>query len=211
MTRVLLADDQAMVRSGIRMILELDGIEIVGEAADGAEAAALAADLDPDVVLMDVRMPGTDGIEGTRRIAEAGLTCRVLVLTTFDLDEHVYEALEAGASGFLLKDATAQQLVDAVRRAAAGEQAIAPQVLGRLIDRFLDRPAEVGEEPASLRSLSPREREVLDLIGEGLNNAEIAERLFVSLATVKTHVRAILAKLDARDRVQAVLIANKYR
>lgn len=211
MTRVLLADDQEMVRSGLRLILELAGIEVVGEAGDGAEAVAFTAELEPDVVLMDVRMPGTDGIEATRRIVAAGLPCRVVILTTFDLDRHVYDALRAGAAGFLLKDASAQQLVSAVERTTAGEAPMAPQVLARMIDRFLERVPPSTPEPPRLQSLSPREREVLGLMAAGLTNAEIAERLVVSLATVKTHVRNILAKLDARDRVQAVLLAHQYR
>jgi DNA-binding NarL/FixJ family response regulator len=209
-TSVLLADDQAMVRSGLRMILELRGLVVVGEAADGAEAALLAAELEPDVVLMDVRMPGTDGIEGLRRIVAAGLPCRVVVLTTFDLDQHVYDALRAGASGFLLKDASAEQLVGAVERAAAGEVPMAPQVTARLVDRFLEREPDAGTPPPGVAALSPREREVLSLVARGLTNPEIAERLVVSLATVKTHVRSILAKLDARDRVQAVLLAHRH-
>jgi DNA-binding NarL/FixJ family response regulator len=209
-TSVLLADDQAMVRSGLRMILELRGLVVVGEAADGAEAALLAAELEPDVVLMDVRMPGTDGIEGLRRIVAAGLPCRVVVLTTFDLDQHVYDALRAGASGFLLKDASAEQLVGAVERAAAGEVPMAPQVTARLVDRFLEREPDAGTPPPGVAALSPREREVLSLVAQGLTNPEIAERLVVSLATVKTHVRSILAKLDARDRVQAVLLAHRH-
>jgi DNA-binding NarL/FixJ family response regulator len=209
-TSVLLADDQAMVRSGLRMILELRGLVVLGEAADGAEAALLAAELEPDVVLMDVRMPGTDGIEGLRRIVAAGLPCRVVVLTTFDLDQHVYDALRAGASGFLLKDASAEQLVGAVERAAAGEVPMAPQVTARLVDRFLEREPDAGTPPPGVAALSPREREVLSLVAQGLTNPEIAERLVVSLATVKTHVRSILAKLDARDRVQAVLLAHRH-
>ena len=210
MTRVLLADDQEMVRSGLRMILELADVEVVGEAADGAEAADLAATLRPDVVLMDVRMPGTDGVEGTRRIVAADLPCRVLILTTFDLDQHVYDALTAGAAGFLLKDASAGQLVGAVQRTAAGETPMAPQVLGRLIDRFLERRPAAPAGEGRLGSLSAREREVLGLMATGLTNPEIADRLVVSLATVKTHVRSILAKLDARDRVQAVLLAHEH-
>jgi DNA-binding NarL/FixJ family response regulator len=209
-TRVLLADDQAMVRSGLRMILELADVDVVGEAADGAEAVALAETLRPDVVLMDVRMPGTDGIEATRRIVAADLPCRVLILTTFDLDQHVYDALTAGAAGFLLKDATAAQLVGAVERTAVGETPMAPQVLGRLIDRFIQRQPAGQPEPDGLASLSPREREVLGLMAIGLTNPEIADQLLVSLATVKTHVRSIRAKLDARDRVQAVLIAHRH-
>lgn len=210
MSRVLLADDQALVRSGLRLILELAGVEVVGEAGDGAAAASLAAQLLPDVVFMDVRMPGTDGIEGTRRIVTAGLPTRVVILTTFDLDKHVYDALMAGAAGFMLKDASAQQLLDAVERTIAGEAPMAPQVLARMMDRFLERAPEAEPEPPTLRSLSPREREVLGLVGVGLTNAEIAERLVVSLATVKTHVRSILAKLEARDRVQAVLLAHRH-
>lgn len=210
MTRVLLADDQDLVRSGLRLILELGGIDVVGEARDGAEAVVLATDLDPDVVLMDVRMPGTDGVEATRRIVAAGLRCPVLMLTTFDLDRHVYDALTAGAAGFLLKDASAEQLVDAVQRTVRGEAPMAPAVMARLVDRFLERaPASSTESPA-LRSLSPREREVLGLMAAGHTNTEIAETLVVSLATVKTHVRSILAKLDARDRVQAVLLAHRH-
>jgi DNA-binding NarL/FixJ family response regulator len=154
-------------------------------------------------------MPGTDGIEGIRRIVAAELPCRVLVLTTFDLDRHVYDALQAGAAGFLLKDATAQQLTAAVERTAAGEAPMAPQVLSRLVDRYLERGPEIEVGPTVLQGLSPREREVLRLMAEGLTNSEIADRLVVSLATVKTHVRSVLAKLDARDRVQAVLMAHR--
>lgn len=210
MTRVLLADDQPMVRSGLRLILELAGVEVVGEAGDGAEAAWLASELRPDVVLMDVRMPGTDGIEGTRRIVAAALPTRVLVLTTFDLDQHVYDALRAGAAGFLLKDASAQELVAAVERTAAGEAPLAPAVLARMVDLFLERAPATEPEPPQLASLSPREREVLALMASGLTNGEIADHLVLSLATVKTHVRSILAKVDARDRVQAVLVAHRF-
>jgi DNA-binding NarL/FixJ family response regulator len=210
MTRVLLADDQEMVRSGLRLILELAGVDVVGEADDGARAAAMAVELVPDVVLMDVRMPGTDGIEGTRRIVAAGLPTRVVILTTFDLDKHVYDALLAGAAGFLLKDASAQQLVGAVERTVAGDAPMAPQVLARMVDRFLQRAPAEESDPPGLQSLSPREREVLGLMASGLTNGEIAERLVVSLATVKTHVRSILAKLEARDRVQAVLLAHRH-
>jgi DNA-binding NarL/FixJ family response regulator len=210
MTRVLLADDQEMVRKGLRLILELAGIDVVGEAGNGAEAAAMAVELVPDVVLMDVRMPGTDGIEGTRRIVAAGLPTRVLILTTFDLDKHVYDALLAGAAGFMLKDASAQQLVGAVERTVAGDAPMAPQVLARMVDRFLERAPADESGPPGLSSLSPREREVLGLMASGLTNGEIAERLVVSLATVKTHVRSILAKLEARDRVQAVLLAHRH-
>ena len=210
MIRVLLADDQDMVRSGLRLILELAGMEVVGEAADGAQAATLAAELLPDVVLMDVRMPGTDGIEGIRRIVAAGLPCRVLVLTTFDVERHVYDALQAGAAGFLLKDATAEQLTAAVERTAAGEAPMARQVLARLVERYVERPPADASPSPALAALSPREREVLDLMARGLTNGEIAETLVVSLPTVKTHVRSILAKLDARDRVHAVLLAHQH-
>jgi DNA-binding NarL/FixJ family response regulator len=208
-TRVLLADDQAMVRSGLRMILELHGVEVVAEATDGGEAVELAIAHRPDLVLMDVRMPGTDGIAATRQIVAAGLETKVLVLTTFDLYQHVYDALTAGASGFLLKDATADQLLSAVERTVAGETTMAPQVLGRLVDRFLQRTPAPGGGSPGLASLSPREREVLGLMAEGFTNTEIAETLVVSLPTVKTHIRSILAKLDARDRVQAVLMAHR--
>ena len=210
MTRVLLADDQDLVRSGLRMILELAGVDVVGEARDGAEAADLAAELLPDVVLMDVRMPGTDGVEATRRIVDAGLPCRVVILTTFDLDRHVYDALSAGAAGFLLKDASAHQLVDAIERTVGGEAPVAPSVLARMIGRFLERPPATAPESPALGSLSPREREVLGLMATGLTNTEIADRLVVSLATVKTHVRSILAKLESRDRVHAILLAHRH-
>lgn len=211
MTTVLLADDQELVRSGLRLILELANITVVGEAADGAEAVALATTLRPDVVLMDVRMPRTDGIEATRQIVSAELPCRVVILTTFDLDKHVYDALTAGACGFLLKDASAQQLVNAVERTAAGETPMASPVMARLIEKFLEPLPSTVTDPPGLSALSRREREVLGLMAMGLTNVEIADRLVVSMATVKTHVRSILAKLDARDRVQAVLLAHKYR
>jgi DNA-binding NarL/FixJ family response regulator len=207
MIRVLLADDQELVRSGFRLILELaEGIEVTGEAADGREALALAKELQPDVVLMDVRMPELDGIEATRRIRQAGLETRVLVLTTFDLDEYVYAAVQAGASGFLLKDAPREQLVTAVRTVARGEALLAPAVTQRLIERFLARPPAEETAPA-LGELSPRELDVLRLVARGLSNAEIAASLIVGEATVKTHVARILRKLDVRDRVQAVVFA----
>ncbi|MDU0312900.1 response regulator transcription factor [Phycicoccus sp. M110.8] len=209
MTRVLLVDDQDLVRTGLRMILELGGVEVVGEAADGASAVEAVAALQPDVVLMDVRMPGVDGVEATRRITAAGGASRVLVLTTFDLDEHVADALRAGAVGFLLKDVTAERLVDAVRRAAAGEPVVAPTVLARVLDHYRVSPPVPGELAAVLASLSDREREVLALIGAGRSNAEIAQELVISMATVKTHVRHLFAKLDLRDRVQAVVLARE--
>jgi DNA-binding NarL/FixJ family response regulator len=205
--RVLLADDQELVRSGFRLILELaDGIEVVGEAADGREAVRLAKELQPDVVLMDVRMPELDGIEAIRRLRQAGVDAHVLVLTTLDLDEYVYAAMRAGASGFLLKDAPREQLVTAVRTVARGEALLAPTVTKRLIERFVDRPAPTEAAPA-LAELSARELEVLQLLARGLSNAEIADELVIGEATVKTHVARILRKLDVRDRVQAVVIA----
>jgi DNA-binding NarL/FixJ family response regulator len=207
MIRVLLADDQELVRSGFRLILELaEGIEVVGEAADGGEAVRLAKELQPDVVLMDVRMPDVDGIEATRRLRQAGLEARVLVLTTFDLDEYVYAAVRAGASGFLLKDAPREQLVTAVRTVARGEALLAPAVTQRLIERFVSRP-QAGEAAPALGELSVRELEVLRLIARGLSNAEIAGELYLSEATVKTHVARVLRKLGLRDRVQAVVFA----
>jgi DNA-binding NarL/FixJ family response regulator len=206
MIRVLLADDQELVRSGFRLILEMaEGIEVVGEAVDGRDAVELAKELRPDVVLMDVRMPDVDGIEATRQLRAANLDARVLVLTTFDLDEYVYAAVQAGASGFLLKDAPRDQLVTAVRTVARGEALLAPAVTKRLIERFVAQatpPAAPG-----IADLSARESEVLQLIARGLSNAEIAAELFVAEATVKTHVARVLAKLGLRDRVQAVVFA----
>lgn len=207
MIRVLLADDQELVRSGFRLILELaDGIEVVGEAADGREAVRLAKDIQPDVVLMDVRMPELDGIEATRQLRRSGVEARVLVLTTFDLDDYVYAALRSGASGFLLKDAPREQLVTAVRTVARGEALLAPAVTQRLIERFVARPAPAEAAPA-LAELSARELDVLRLLARGLSNAEIASELIVGEATVKTHVARILRKLGLRDRVQAVVFA----
>ena len=206
-TRLLLADDQELVRTGFRLILSAEpDLEVVGEAGDGAEAVEAARRLAPDVVLMDVRMPKMDGIEATRRLGRiAPQPPRVLMLTTFDLDEYVYDALRAGASGFLLKDAPAAQLVDAIRIVAAGDALLAPSITRRLIAEFVRRP-QPADTPA-LAELTPRELEVLKLIAEGLSNTEIASRLVVSEATVKTHVGRILAKLDLRDRVQAVILA----
>jgi DNA-binding NarL/FixJ family response regulator len=205
--RVLLADDQRLVRSGFRMILRAEpDIEVVGEAADGAEAIALTRELDPDVVLMDVRMPNMDGIEATRQIVDGSEHApRVLVLTTFDLDEYVYEALRAGASGFLLKDAPEQQLVSGIKIVADGASLFAPAVTRRLIERFAG--AAPPETPPTLADLTRRELEVLRLIARGLSNAEIAAELVVSEHTAKTHVAHILNKLDLRDRVQAVVLA----
>jgi DNA-binding NarL/FixJ family response regulator len=206
--RVLLADDQALVRAGFRLILDLeDDMEVVGEAGDGREAVARAQELDPDVVLMDVRMPEVDGIEATRRLARAGSPARVLVLTTFDADEYVYEAMKAGASGFLLKDAPREQLVAGVRIVAGGESLLAPAITRRFIEQFVRRPPLGSRVPHELEELSARELEVLTLVARGLANAEIAERLFVSETTVKTHVAHMLRKLRLRDRVQAVVLA----
>jgi DNA-binding NarL/FixJ family response regulator len=210
MIRVLLVDDQELVRSGFKLILDLaDGIEVVGEAADGRQAVALAKELDPHVVLMDVRMPELNGIEATQRLQHAGVDARVLVLTTFDLDEYVYGALKAGASGFLLKDAPREQLVTAVRTVARGESLLAPAITQRLIERFVTRPAVADASPV-LEELSQRELEVLRLMSGGLSNAEIAEQLIVGQATVKTHVAHILRKLAVRDRVQAVVFAYEH-
>ena len=207
MIGVLLADDQELVRSGFRLILELaDGIQVVGEASDGVDAVQLTRQLEPDVVLMDVRMPRMDGIEATRRIRQGPVDSHVLVLTTFDLDEYVFAAMRAGASGFLLKDAPRDELVTAVRAVARGDALLAPAVTRRLIERFVAQP-EPAQTPAGLAELSPRELEVLQLIARGLSNAEIADTLVIGEATVKTHVARVLRKLDLRDRVQAVILA----
>jgi DNA-binding NarL/FixJ family response regulator len=205
MIRALLADDQGLVRAGFRMILRAEpDIDVVGEAADGLEAVEQAREVKPDVVLMDIRMPGLDGIEATRRITARDPAPRVLVLTTFDLDEYVYESLRAGASAFLLKDAPEQQLVAAVRVVADGGSLFSPSVTRRLIERFA-----TSTSPASalLEELTPREQEVLRLIARGRSNAEIAAELVVSEHTAKTHVASILQKLDLRNRVQAVVFA----
>jgi DNA-binding NarL/FixJ family response regulator len=207
--RVLLVDDQALIRAGFRMILDAEeDIEVVGECADGTQAVHSAGRLRPDVVLMDIRMPEMDGIEATRRIAGAdGEPVRVLMLTTFDLDEYVYDALRAGASGFLLKDVPAEQLVEGIRVVARGEALLAPSVTKRLIEEFSrSGPAHV-EPPPELEHLTPRELEVFRLMARGLSNAEIAAELFVSETTVKTHVARVLMKLGVRDRVQAVVLA----
>jgi DNA-binding NarL/FixJ family response regulator len=204
--RVLLADDQALVRAGFRMILGSEpGIEVVGEAGDGLEAVALAVEARPDVVLMDVRMPELDGIEATRRVVASAEAPRVLVLTTFDLDEYVYEALRAGASGFLLKDAPEEQLVTGIRIVAEGGSLFAPSVTRRLVERYVgSHPAT---PPEALARLTPREIEVLRLVARGMSNAEISATLVVSEHTTKTHVARILQKLGLRDRVQAVVLA----
>jgi DNA-binding NarL/FixJ family response regulator len=208
--RVLLVDDQALIRAGFRMILNAeDGIEVVGECADGAQAIDSVKRLRPDVVLMDIRMPEMDGIEATRRIAQSNgdQPVRVLMLTTFDMDEYVYDALRAGASGFLLKDVPAEQLVDGIRLVAAGEALLAPSVTRRLIEEFSKGPRSRQEPPAALDELTPRELEVFTLIARGMSNHEIAEQLVVSETTVKTHVARVLMKLGVRDRVQAVVLA----
>jgi DNA-binding NarL/FixJ family response regulator len=207
MIRVLLADDQALVRTGIRMIVDAQpDMRVVGEAGDGAEAIDRAHELAPDVVLLDVRMPHLDGLEALPRLVAAPGAPRIIVLTTFDLDEYVFEALERGASGFLLKGAPADQLLAGIRAAAAGDALIDASVTRRLIARFVARrPAS--PPCADLESLTDREREVLELLARGLTNAEIADRLVVSGATVKTHVARVLAKLGLRDRVQAVILA----
>jgi len=205
--RVLIADDQELVRAGFAMIIDSrDDLEVVGEAGDGRSAVALAAEVRPDVILMDVRMPGMDGIAAARQLARAGHPARIIMLTTFDLDEPVFAALRAGASGFLLKDIRPAELADAIRVVANGEALLAPTVTRRLLDRFAhELPG--GEPPPSLAALSEREVEVLALVARALSNDEIAERLTLSRATVKTHLSAILSKLGLRDRVQAAVLA----
>jgi len=205
---VLIADDQALVRRGFRMILEIEeDLEVVGEAVDGEEAVSCAGALHPDVVLMDVRMPGTDGIAATERITHGPDTgTKVVMLTTFDMDEYVYDALQAGASGFLLKDVEPELLVAGIRAVHAGESLLAPAVTRRMIESFLHRP-RVATTAAAAGTLTPREQQTLALLARGLTNAEIAGELFVSETTVKTHVGRVLTKLGLRDRVQAVIYA----
>ncbi|MFI8932277.1 response regulator [Streptomyces sp. NPDC053474] len=206
--RVLLVDDQPLVRTALSMVIaEAEGLDVVGEAGDGAEAVRLAADLAPDVVVMDIRMPGVDGIEATGRITAAPGATRVVVLTTFDDDEYVYGALRAGASGFLVKDMALDDILGAVRVVAAGDGLIAPSVTGRLIKEFAVRPRAAATPAREVTGITEREREVLTLVGGGLSNTEIAERLCISVATAKTYVTRLLAKLGARDRVQLVIIA----
>ena len=211
--KVLIVDDQSLVRAGFRMILEAEpDIEVVGEAADGLTAVLAARETEPDVILMDVRMPNVDGLEATRRLLEGKETGpRILILTTFDLDEYVYEALRAGASGFLLKDTPPEQLVDAIRVVAGGDALLSPAITRRVIAEFIQRPrASVRQPPAGIEDLTARELEVLRLIARGLSNAEIAGEAFVSETTVKTHVARILMKLRLRDRVQAVVFAYEH-
>ena len=208
MIRVLIADDQALVRGGFHSILAgHDDIEVVGEAEDGNQAVELVEQLRPDVVLMDIRMPGIDGIEATRRLVARGVATRVLMLTTFDVDEYVYEAMKAGASGFLLKTAPPRQLADAVRTIAAGDALLAPSVTRRLVEQFVRRPPPGTTVPAGLEELTDRERDVLKLLARARSNAEIAAELVVSEATVKSHVNRILTKLNIRDRAQAIVLA----
>jgi DNA-binding NarL/FixJ family response regulator len=212
----MIADDHALQRLGFRMLLESqDDLEVIGEAADGADAVRRSAELRPDVVLMDVRMPGLDGIEATRRIVAAGGRSRVLILTTFDLDEYAYSGLRAGASGFLVKDASPEDLLSGIRSVASGDAVVAPALTRRLLDRYArhlpaEGPAGEGTRPdPRLGALTGREREVLTAIGQGWTNAEIAERLVLAPSTVKTHVGRVLAKTGSRDRVQAVIFAYR--
>ncbi|HKT45016.1 MAG TPA: response regulator transcription factor [Gaiellaceae bacterium] len=206
MIRILVVDDQPLVRSGFRMVIEeRPDLELAGEASDGAQAIELARELDPDVILMDVRMPNLDGVEATRQLVDAGTRARILVLTTFDLDEYVYAAIRAGASGFLLKDVEPAELVDAIRVVAAGNSLFGPAATERLVARFSQQPAP--DAGRALVELTDRELEILRLLATGLSNAELAEQLFLSETTVKTHVSSILRKLRVRDRVQAVIAA----
>jgi len=206
--RVLICDDQALVRAGFRAILEVQAdVEVVGEAENGAEAVALAGRRSPDVILMDIRMPVMDGVEATRQLVTAGSPARILVLTTFDLDEYVHAAIRAGASGFLLKDVTPAKLLEAIRVLAAGDALLAPSVTRRLLERFASTLPQRDRSSTTLADLTARETEVLRLLAAGLSNAEIAAELVVSEATVKTHISSLLRKLGLRDRVQAVILA----
>jgi DNA-binding NarL/FixJ family response regulator len=206
--RIVIADDQALVRSGFRLIIEgRPDLEIVGEAEDGMQAVALVQELDPDVILLDIRMPNLDGIEATKRIVASASRTRVLVLTTFDLDEYVYGAVRAGASGFLLKDVRPAELIDAIRVIASGNALLGPTAIERLLTRFSPPTNPRAKETAAVASLTGREAEILKLLASGLSNAEIAARLVVSETTVKSHVSNVLRKLSVRDRVQAVITA----
>jgi DNA-binding NarL/FixJ family response regulator len=211
MTTVIVADDQPMQRLGLSMLMQgTDGLEMIGEAANGSEAVRLAARLRPDVALMDIRMPGMDGLEATRRIVASGGRTRIIILTTFDLDEYAYDGLRAGASGFLLKDARPEELVAGIRAVASGDAVVAPSLTRRLLDAYAHQVLSPAAEPPAdprLRDLSERELEVLVLIGQGLSNAEITARLVLSESTVKKHVGRVLAKIGARDRIQAVIAA----
>jgi DNA-binding NarL/FixJ family response regulator len=212
MIKLLIADDQALVRGGLKMILQAeDDLEVVGEASDGLECVSRVRELTPDLVLMDIRMPKLDGLEATRRILAGDAPPKIIVLTTFDSDDYVYEAIRNGASGFLLKSTPPGQLVEGVRAAMNGDTLLAPEITRRLLDRFVERPPATARQatPPKLAELTPRELEVLRLIADGLSNAEIARTLFVSEATVKTHVNHVLAKLRLRDRVQAVALAYR--
>jgi DNA-binding NarL/FixJ family response regulator len=205
--RVLVVDDQALIRDSFRLILDLEpDIEVIGEAGDGREAVARTRELEPDVVLMDVRMPVLDGLGATQALTRAGAAARVLILTTYDADEYLYDAMRAGAVGFLLKDVRREQLAEAIRTVAAGESLLHPTLTRRLVERFVQGPPP-GGAPSVLRALTERETEVLRLVGRGLSNAEIAAALFLGEATVKTHLGHVLAKLGLRDRVQAVVTA----
>jgi DNA-binding NarL/FixJ family response regulator len=211
--RLLLVDDQELVRTGFRLFLETqDDLEVVGEAGDGAEAIERAQELRPDVILMDIRMPGMDGVEATAKLTAAGIKPppRVLVLTTFDLDEYVFGALRAGAAGFLLKDAPRERLLEAIRVVHGGEALLSPSITRRLIEDFAARTERLELPTALLEQITPREREVLVLVARGLSNSEIANRLVVTEATVKSHVGSILMKLNLRDRVQAVVFAYEH-
>jgi DNA-binding NarL/FixJ family response regulator len=206
MTRILLADDHELMRAGFRMILQTeDDLDVVGEAADGIEAVALARELRPDVVLIDVQMPGVDGLAATREVVDS-CECKVLILTTFDREDYLFEALRAGASGFLLKNASPEDLISAVRIVARGDAMLAPEVTRRLLDRFAARPGNT-RRPDLLDLLTDREQQILRLLAAGSSNAEIARQLFLGEATVKTHVSRVLSKLNLRDRVQAVVYA----
>ncbi|MEV4335350.1 response regulator transcription factor [Streptomyces sp. NPDC049597] len=218
MTTVLIVDDQPMQRFGFRMLLESQGdLTVVGEAGNGTEAVRMTAELRPDVVLMDIRMPGLDGIEATRRIVAAGDRTRVLIVTTFDLDEYAYKGLRAGASGFLIKDALPEELLSGIRAVAAGDAVVAPSLTRRLLDTYVQHLPEDGPVPTTrvlderLARLTDREREILTVIGQGWTNTEIADRFHLAESTVKTHVSRILAKTGARDRVQAVILAYDTR
>jgi DNA-binding NarL/FixJ family response regulator len=208
---VLIVDDQDLVREGLRMLLDAEpDLSVVGEAGNGSEAVTQVRRLDPDVVLMDVRMPEVDGVEAAARLVRAGCRARILMLTTFNVDEYVYRAMKAGASGFLLKDATREQLAGAVRTVAAGDSLLAPAITRRLIDDFCRGPAPGAASAGTAGPLSERELEVVRLVAQGLSNAEVAARLYLSEATVKSHMARILAKLGVRDRVQVVVFAYEH-